>query len=83
MFKAAVFATATARRTRFMSSPLSASDLFHRKALAILRGLFFWRLLKQFEVHCTGNRVEEKWGRTAALRASAALPRHYLRSALV
>lgn len=44
---------------------------------------FLLAILEQFEVHGTGSRFEEKWGHTVALRASAALPRHYLCCALV
>lgn len=44
---------------------------------------FFWRPNERLQVHGTGSRIEEKWGHTAALRAPAALPRHYLCGILV
>ena len=44
---------------------------------------FLLAILEQFEVHGTGSRFEEKWDHAVALRALAALPRHYLRGVLV
>ena len=44
---------------------------------------FLLAIARTFEFHGTGNRFEEKWGHTAALRALAALPRHYSCGVLV
>lgn len=55
-------------------APLSAPSVViaKRRARAILRGLFFWRLLARFEVLGTGSRFGETWGHTAALIEPAA-----------
>lgn len=53
------------------------------KTRATPYGSVFWLLYERFEVLGTCSRDEEKRGHTAALRALAALPRHYLCGALV